>query len=399
MSPTHEYTVEIARSVCDVLALRDQWQELPRDPNGDIDFYLTFIESNNDKASPHVIVLRQGGTIKSILAGRIEDRPLEVPLGYRKLSTRPLRFLTLIHGGLLGEDCEKHASLMIESVWESLKRSDAEVACFHGVDSNTALYRLARTAGWLVTRDFCPVWLPRWRLKLAANYEDVYRQRSANTRHNLKRYSKRLLKAYGDQLEIRRFGSIGDLEKMMSDTEVIAKKTYLRGLGAGFAVNDQTRRLLELAANQGWLRAQILYLKGEPCAFWNGLLYRRTFFTLTTGYQPDLADFRPGMFLLQKLLEDLCAEGDVDEVDFGFGDAQYKRDLADYEHSQAVVLLFAPNLKGIVLNCLRTPLIYASNQAHRLLAKTGIQQKVKKAWRTHLNARASTEEGHDQANS
>jgi CelD/BcsL family acetyltransferase involved in cellulose biosynthesis len=96
------------------------------------------------------------------------------------------------------------------------------------------------------------------------------------------------------------------------------------------------------------------------------------------------------MYLLQKLLEDLCNEGSTDEVDFGFGDAQYKRDVCDHEKSQAAVLLFAPSAKGIALNSLRTPLIYATNTARSLLVKTGLQQKIKRAWRRRVTGTAST---------
>ena len=390
ISADRGFSVQVVNSVPEILALREDWQNMARDPNGDIDFYLTVIEVNSKNASPHVIVLRRDGTVRAILAGRIEQKPLDVPLGYRKLSTAPLRFLTLIHGGVLGEDREEYASLLVSAVWDTLKRHDVDVACFHGVDDDTALYREARKAGWLLTRDLFPVSLPRWRLKLAATYEQVVQRRSANTRHNLKRYSKRFEKTFGNQFEIRSFREGDDLEEMLADTELIARKTYVRGLGVGFVPDEQTRRISSLAANKGWLRAQILYLKGEPCAFWNGFLYRRTFFTWTTGYQPHLAEFRPGMYLLQKLLEELCNEGSTDEVDFGFGDAQYKRDVCDHEKLQAAVLLFAPSAKGIALNSLRTPLIYATNTARSLLVRTGLQQKIKKAWRRRVTGTAST---------
>jgi hypothetical protein len=381
------YTITTAEDTDQVLALRDDWQKMPLDPNADMDFYLTVLQSGNQIMRPHVIVLKQDGVVQSILVGRLETKPFEVALGYKKLSSPPIRILNLIHGGVLGKDSEDHASALIDSVKKSLKNNEADVAWFYGLELDSAFYRVARNAGGFLTHDHCPVRMRRWRIQLPASYEELYRQRSANTRHNLKRYSKRLRDAFGDQLSVRSFRNPGDVETILSDTEIIASKTYHRGLGVGFLGDDVTQQLMRLAANQGWLRAHILYIGGKPVAFWNGLLYRRTFFTWTTGYDPDLSDYRPGMFLLQRMLEELCGEKAADEVDFGFGDAQYKKDWCDHERLQASLFLFAPTVKGILLNSVRSSLLGASNGARTLLERTGALPKLKKAWRSRAVSR------------
>jgi len=147
---------------------------------------------------------------------------------------------------------------------------------------------------------------------------------------------------------------------------------------------------MNLAATHGWLRAHILYTAGKPCAFWNGLVYRRTFFTYTTGYDPDFTDLRPGTFLLQRMFEDLCREKAIDEVDFGFGDAQYKRNWCGGDRPQASLLLFAPTLKGVSLNSLRSPLVGAKCLARGIVARTAALQTIKKHWRDRLAKRAKS---------
>lgn len=383
-------SIELAQTVSQVSALRDEWQDLPLDPNGDLDFYLTVVQSHKEILRPHVVVLREAGKAKSIILGRIEEKPLIVPVGYKKLSTRPVRFLMLIHGGMLGEDSEQSARSIVDSIQQTLRKGEADVAWFYGLDTASELYRVSRAAGSVFTKDLFPSQLQRWRGRLPGSYESLLRQLSANTRHNLKRYSKRLQQAFAGQLEVRSYRSSSDLNKILADTEEIASKTYHRGMGVGFVNNDETRKLMALAANQGWLRAHVLYIAGSPAAFWNGFLYRRTFFTWTTGYSPEVADYRPGTFLLQKMFEELCNEGAADEVDFGFGDAQYKRDWCDHEQVQASFLLFAPNLKSVALNCFRTPLIAASSTARDLLARAGALQTFKKRWRERLARQAGS---------
>jgi Acetyltransferase (GNAT) domain len=376
--------IQIARSLSEVFEQRDAWQKMCIDPNADIDFYRTIVQSRSEVLRPHVIVLKRNGTVQSILAGRLERKEFDTQFGYKKVRLAAVRCLTLIHGGLLGEESENCVSSLVESVQESLRNREADVAWFYGLDVNSAFYRVARKAGGFLTRDYFPGELKRWKLRITLTYEELYRGLSSNTKHNLKRYSKRLRDTFGDQLMIRSFRELRDLEWVLADTEVIAAKSYHRGLGVGFIYNEETRSTMKLAAKQGWLRAHILYIAGKPCAFWNGVLYGRTFFTSTTAYDPDFRDCRPGTFLLQKMLQELCLEQAADEVDFGFGDAQYKRDWCEQEQLQMSFLLFAPTLKGAYLNCVRTPLICAANGARSVLTKTGALQKVKRAWRDRL---------------
>jgi len=402
MTSSNGCTIEIAKDFSEVLELRDDWQrmtlpsvDLQRDraitldPNVDIDFQLTVIQYGNGMLRPHVVVVKRGGIAQSILVGRIEKRPLQVALGYKKVSSSPVRIVTLIHGGMLGEDSEENASVLVDSVKKCLRDHEADVAWFYGMELDSPFYQVVKNAGGWITRDYCPALMRRWRIRLPASYDELHRQRSANTRHNLKRYSKRLRDAFGDQLRVRTFRNPSEIETILSDTEAIAAKTYQRGLGVGFVHSGATRQLMTLAANRGWLRAYILYVGSKPAAFWNGALYHRTFFTWSTGYDPDLSDLRPGTFLLERMLEGLCGEKAVDKVDFGFGDAQYKRDWCDREHFQASQFLFAPTLQGISLNMFHNSLLGASNFARKLLERTEVVPKLKKAWRRRVANRTT----------
>jgi CelD/BcsL family acetyltransferase involved in cellulose biosynthesis len=87
------------------------------------------------------------------------------------------------------------------------------------------------------------------------------------------------------------------------------------------------------------------------------------------------------------MLEDLCREGGIETVDFGLGDAQYKRDWADNGWQEASPYLFAPTLRGALLNGLRTPFLGLSVAAERVLTLTNLLQGVKRIWRGRLTAR------------
>ena len=131
----------------------------------------------------------------------------------------------------------------------------------------------------------------------------------------------------------------------------------------GFADKAETRRLLGLGCERQWFRGWVLYLQGVPCAFWDGLLYGRTFLTSTTGYDPAYHEYRLGNFLLQKVVEDLIQNETAETVDFGFGDAQYKQDLCDVRWQETALYWFMPTFKGLSANLMRTPVMMLDQEA------------------------------------
>jgi hypothetical protein len=392
MGKRSEANIEIIRHKANLATLRHAWESMSLEPNADIDFYTTIIDCRTRSAErihgevlcPHVIVLREHDKIISILAGRIESKRLDISLGYKRLSLPAVRCLTLINGGLMGDDSEQTSAVLVRAIRSSLENGEADVAWFHGVSVDSTFYQAARKAGGLFTRDHFPSQIMRWKLDLPVSFDQLYRSLSSNTRHNLKRYSKRLGDAFGKEVKIWSYRGPIDLDQLFLDTEAVAEKTYHRGMRVGFIANEEMQSWMTLAASRGWLRAYILYIKNKPCAFWNGLVYGRTLFTSTTGYDASLADYRPGTFLLQHMIQDICGEGSADHVDFGFGDAQYKRDWCKRANLQSSFFLFAPRPKGIFVNCLRAPLMGPGRIARSALTSVGALQKVKQMWRQRL---------------
>ena len=105
---------------------------------------------------------------------------------------------------------------------------------------------------------------------------------------------------------------------------------------------------------RGWFRAYVLYVDDEPCAFWMGFGYRGVFRTGLTGYDPAYAEYHVGTFVLMRMLDDLAREDGFHTVDYGFGDAEYKRTFGTDSWQEADVFVFARTARGIWLNLART---------------------------------------------
>ena len=375
-------SVRVIRSIPELEGLRSTWVSWQHHPNCDIDRYLTVVRSRPEILRPHIIVISRDEMPNLILIARLETVPLRTRIGYRNLYRPSVRSLSVSYDGALGDLSSANARVLAQTLRKSLLDGEADVAWFNSLRVDSPLYRAVRKTSSFLCRDHFPDLSLHWRVWLPKSYEEFLHTLSSKTRNNLRRHRGRLHKAFGGRVSVRCLRQKRDLDQILSDTETVAAKTYQRGLGVGFANNAEERCLMSLALDREWLRSYIVYIRDTPCAFWNGLLYGKTFFTGTTGVDPSYREYGLGTFLLTNIFEDMCQNTAAEGVDFGFGDAQYKREFCDNGWQEASFYMFAPNLKGLELNALRTPMHAVTRLAQTILTSK-VRARIKRVWRDH----------------
>ena len=186
------------------------------------------------------------------------------------------------------------------------------------------------------------------------------------------------------QSGLNAFETSSSVEKLMSEAEVVARKSYQRGLGVGFENSPLLRRRLEFEAEKGWLRGYVLYIEDKPSAFWVGSLHQGTFYIDFVGYDSDYAKHSPGLYLGINVIEDLFgpqANSRASGLDFGAGEGEWKATLGDRSWHEATVHIFAPTLPGLCLNALRSAPAAVNQAAKGLLRETKLLAYVKRKWR------------------
>lgn len=392
MADEDKIEIRIARTVAEVEALRQVWIQWAGHCESDIDFYLTVLRSFPHILRPHVMVLYRKGSPDAILIARVEKRPLDFGIGYLRF-LRPQRVcLTVpydaVHGNVTPANCE----LLVREIMNCLRRGEADVAMLEVVPLTSPVYEFALQLPNLLGRDTFPTVQEHFTLTLPDNVEDLYHRLSGVRRRALQRKTRCIRDYPGGDVKIVCYRHESDLDILFRDAEKIARGTYQRGLGAGFADRVDVRMLLSLAAKKGWLRAYFLYLGGEPAAFWIGSIRDASFGMGYTAYDQKFQKFSPGMALLMYIIEALCRgeSGDVvKQVDFGFGHAEYKAALCDKTWLEATVYIFAPTLNGFALKMIRTATRIIAEAAKSLLLATGLLPKVKSKWRARLAKKAS----------
>jgi CelD/BcsL family acetyltransferase involved in cellulose biosynthesis len=200
----------------------------------------------------------------------------------------------------------------------------------------------------------------------------------------VKRYSRKLEKEHGDSLSIRVFTKPEELDEFFRDIEPVSAKTYQRALGVSFGDTPAYRARTRASMEHGWFRGYVLYLDGTPVAFHHGELFGGRFRHGRPGYDPELSHLRIGTYLLLKMIDDLCQRPDAQIVDYGIGDAAYKKRFGTRSRVEGNVVVYAPTARAITVNLVRSTLLALVRTTKRVLKRSDLYGRVKREWRSRL---------------
>lgn len=386
-----ETTVQVLRTFSAIDAIRSEWEEMQWHPNSDFASYRVALRSMSGNASPYVLVVRKDSRVDVVLVGRIERSHLSAQIGYSTIAGPRIRQVTFIYGGLLGRPSSVDCELLVATLMHDLSEGEADVVFFNHLQADSELYRTVTQTPGPCCRDFCHPKQVHLGMRLAASSAEFRGRLSSGRRKHLRWQERNFEKAYDGNVTIRCASKVSDFDWMIRDLERVAVHTYQRGLGAGFQNSPGEVERLRFRAEKQWLRTYILYAADNPCAFWSGTLYAKTFHSDFMGFDPCYRQYSPGMYLIMKVIDSLCSETgdrDVSDIDFGLGDAEYKRMLSDHEWRDASPLIFAPRMRGFLLNAYHTPLVFIDRCGRRVL-NSDLQTRIKRLWRDRISRRHS----------
>jgi Acetyltransferase (GNAT) domain len=387
MTQVDQDRIRIFRTREEIETLRDFWNVCRPGRDADLDFYLFIVDLYPQTRRPHVVVLYNGDTPKALLAGRLDVGSLSARVGYFALPLPTMRILQFVHGGWLGDISAADAKLLIGSIVETLAAGEADVASLHYPDiSSPLVYWATRLPSRL-----CSDHLIQPQARRVREFPDTDKMLlaslSQNERYQHRKRARRIEQDFSE-CEITLLATPDTVDRLMRDAEIIAKTSYQRGLGVGFARTPIIHARLEYEARMGWLRAYVLYLNKHPAAFWIGSFRNRTFLSDYLAFDPAYARYGPGLYLMVKVMEELhddprSGASAAKCIDFGIGDAIYKERLSNRHWLESPVYIFAPNITGVGVNILRSGVGMLSSLAKR----TPVLGAIKRRWRRHLTGK------------
>lgn len=383
-------SIEVARSREEVLELRPAWEAL-QSPfvTSDLDFVLTYVRHTPTVVRPHAVVVGDEQGPFALACGRVEDVNLPAKLGTWTIVSPTVRVLTVTYGGLMGRVDETTGPGIVAAVRNSLEPGEVDVIRFRMLRVGSPQQRAVTGAAHFLRREHFSTQMAHWRAELTGSLDGYLARRSRRRRETVRRYSRRLEQTYGNAVRIEIFRNRDQLDRLFADSGLIHQETYQHVLGVGFSEERVQRALTELGMDRGWFRGYVLYLNDTPAAFWHGFAYAGVFGIGATGFAPAHADARPGTYLLMRLVEDLAADDAVHTLDFGFGDAEYKRHFGDDRWLEEDVLLVEPRLRPLALNLTRTTTLGANRLARGAAERMGGLATLRRRRRARLNEKAA----------
>ena len=376
--------VEVARTFEELDRLRPVWDELPWErEEAAHDYYVARLRSRPEVQGPFAVLVHdEAGAIGGI-AGRLEERRLKTAVGYKVIYAPRVRLIHVVDGGIaIGNPAALRP--LLDALEGALARGEADAVAFPPLELGSELLAAVSALGDPSRRQ--PLIAPwtRRRLVLPETFEEFVSSRSANTRWRIRRDAKRMAATFGDRLTVEIIRDGSGVERLVGDSDRVARSTYQRALGAGFSDTPEQRALATVGLEHGWVRGYLLYLDGDPIAYWLCSTFGGTILIRTAGFDNAYAEHRPGIHLLMRVIEDACADPALRTLDFGPGDAAYKQQFSNETRVERNVVLFAPTFRGRRINATRTAILAPAHLARRALDATQLTDRLKARWRSRL---------------
>ncbi|NGZ09622.1 MAG: GNAT family N-acetyltransferase [Nitrospira sp. LK70] len=375
--------IRIVRTFEELEAVRIKWEKWQSHPNNDFDQFRLVCQLRSEVEQPCVTLIEQEGQVRALLVGRLEQKQFAPSIGYLKPLKMPVRVLAVLHEGILGNVDDKTATQAIEYLWSLLCSNMADAVDFHYLSEDSPILKALQRhrSGWFCDKK--PRLSVHWEMNLPAEGPFIENKVRAKHRTGIRKKERDLESAFPGKVSWTWMSRFDDIPGICARLEEVAEHAYQRGLGSGFIDNEEYRQRFALFAGRGQLRAQLLEIDGRIRAFWFGYLYRGIFHLSETGYDPVLSRYEVGTLIFIRLSDELAREG-VRKLDFGIGDAHYKRRFGDRSWQEGTVWLFAPTGKGLVLRSCIGLFAAIDMFGRNMMQNIGVLDRLKTAWRRRL---------------
>jgi hypothetical protein len=296
-----------------------------------------------------------------------------------------VRCLEVVYGGAIACLDEAISEMLVRELMKVLRRNEADIVRFNHVKMDSCIFNSSRKMSGILTRNHFIRKECHWSMSIPENIDLFYKSLSKKHRGNIKRAVNKLYSEFAGQVNIVIYTKEDELNDAIKAASHISCSTYQHGLGCGFVDNSWMRELLTTAARCGWLRMSVLFVNQEPCAFQIGLRYGEQYMLDQIGFDPKWGKYEVGTILFVKTLEDICADKYMKCIDYGFGDAAYKRSYGDKQWQEVTVHIHASRPYSVFLNMLQSAMAGFTTGVHKVLDSIGLTARIKRYWRGRLS--------------
>src|SRR5450432_1251893 len=353
----------------DLTAIRDRWLQVQKRCGVSAsremyDLFVGTIDVIGGRATPYVVIFSDDRGGRAMIVARLTQRAMPCKFGYLRLKTPNLLCLEIMDGGLITDGTAAARVAILSHLRERLASREVELIVVEHLPIEHDLFPSLWPKSLYADREV------HWKLSLAGGYEAVLKKFSGKHRLTLRKKDRVLVEHFSGNVEVKQFTQPDQLETFLQQVSALVAKTYQGALGVGVQDNPRWRAILNLEAQAGRFRGYWLECDGSPIAFHLGAIWDGTYKLLAMSFLPEFAKISPGIVLHMRVLQLLCAEG-ATAVDYGFGDADYKRTYGSQSWEEATLYLYGTTPRAMLAWMLTSTCGIASRNAKKIIAATG----------------------------
>jgi hypothetical protein len=379
----NKFQITLLRNFEEIKGIRETWIKFQYYPNTDYDFFQTIIKNRPEVCYPLIMVFKKESDITSIVVCRVEKRTIPCKIGYSKLFSSKFKSLNILYGGFLGDRNEEIVRLVFNQIDILIKNKEIEVAELSFMDVSGMFFSHYLRVTSAFFRELLLKPQPHYFMELPDSEENLFKEMSAHHRNTILRKARKMEKIYGEKLVLKAFHFSTDIIALCLDAEVVAAKSYQRKLGVGFFNTDETRARLQLWAEKEMLFGYILYIEGQPIAFWIGTAYMDIFVSDYIAFDPNFSNLSPGIVCIVNLMRNLISSNkNIKKIDFNFGEAPYKKEFGTQCIVETSALIYAPQIRFLMIRLIRLVIGSFNVFILTIIRKSNLELKIKKLIRS-----------------
>ncbi len=331
-------------------------------------------DADRDQCAPYAVLGRLGGA-QLLLVGELGLRPVLSGLGpvsRRGPSWPSLEVPETAALARTGDDRAELAALAGAMVGSLLGPGGVGTLRLLNLEAGSVLVGSLRSPSGVGVR---AVSVPK--IRWWANLIDpATGERTDKPTKNSRRQDNKLVRAFDGDVSFDEVTEVGQVDRFVVEASSIVAQTYQAAIGIGVRDDAAYRDLLVEMAEAGALRGFVIRGKGEPVGYVLGDRWGDTFSLWALSFLPRYGHLSPGTVAMRRAMSSLADEG-VARIDFGWGDAEYKRRFGDRRVDEVDLALFSRRAVPSAVSALAWGAQVARRTAEAACERLGVRHRLR----------------------
>ncbi|BCO07694.1 hypothetical protein GF1_00700 [Desulfolithobacter dissulfuricans] len=336
----HPDTIQLISSIHDLQKITPAWKQFLSEHAEHFSFWqdpeiIQYHLEKTGNAKPLIILLLHENTIECVAPCLILETRLTFTFSVFHFPGPKVRLLKVLDSDFI---FSRHADTYhcIETIFHVLKKQHSafDLILLENLTRSSRLYEQCKNNKFQIMNFKLTFTSPKTekirKHILGDSYETWLASLKGKTRGKIRRRVRSLYKKFPDRVEFLKTTKPSHVPDFLNAINTLFPKTWqAKTFGTKTRNSDRDIAFYQHIAERGWLRSYLIQIDRKPVAFLIGFQYNGVFHHAECGYDPAFSKSGVGSVLNFLALQDLYKHDKPTELNFGFGENEYKKILGN----------------------------------------------------------------------